>query len=282
VFPVQPRGKSPALGEDWQTLATRDPAQITAWWTARPFNVGIETGRSGLLVVDLDPARGHTAPDEWAGATGGREVLERIANAAAEAVPDQTYTVTTPSGGTHLYFRQPNGLALRNTQGSLGWRIDTRGHGGYVVGAGSVREDGYYRVTRHGRIEAMPGWLAAALTPPPPPPPGEPKQLPRDRAGAYVRAIVESEAHDVAAAQVGSRHHTLLKAARTLGRLVGGGEHDARDALHDAAARHIGVDGTTAREIEQTIDDGIAYGKRLPRTVNRSQTSSPARPTPFS
>jgi hypothetical protein len=105
VFPVQPRGKTPALGEDWQTLATRDPAPITAWWTARPFNVGIETGRSGLLVVDLDPARGHTAPDEWAGATGGREILERLANAAAEAVPEQTYTVTTPSGGTHLYFR---------------------------------------------------------------------------------------------------------------------------------------------------------------------------------
>jgi hypothetical protein len=154
--------------------------------------------------------------------------------------------------------------------------------------AGVVPEPGrgdYYRVTRYGRIEAMPGWLAAALAPPPPPPPGEPKQLSWDRAGAYVRAIVESEAHDVAAAQVGSRHHTLLRAARTLGRLVGGGEldeHTARDALHDAAARHIGVDGTTAREIEQTIDDGIAYGKRLPRTMNRSKTSKPARPAPFS
>jgi hypothetical protein len=35
----------------------------------------------------------------------------------------------------------------------------------------------------------------------------------RRRATAYVRAIVDSEAHQVAAAQTGTRHDTLLKAA---------------------------------------------------------------------
>lgn len=48
--------------------------------------------------------------------------------------PDSTYTVATPSGGTHLYFRQPSGAELRNTPATLGWRIDTRGHGGSSLG----------------------------------------------------------------------------------------------------------------------------------------------------
>ncbi|MGH3821003.1 MAG: hypothetical protein ACRDRE_25335 [Pseudonocardiaceae bacterium] len=64
-----------------------------------------------------------------------------------------------------------------------------------------------------------------------------------------------------------TRHHTLLKAARVLRRLVGGGElagDDARAALLDAAGGHVGVDGCTAVEVHQTINDGLAYGRRLP------------------
>ena len=88
----------------------------------------------------------------------------------------------------------------------------------------------------------LPGWLARALVPPPPPAPGPVMQLPRQRAGAYVRAIVEREAQIVATAQTGTRHRALLAAARTLGRLVGGGElaeNQARAALLDAAAGHV-------------------------------------------
>jgi hypothetical protein len=67
-----------------------------------------------------------------------------------------------------------------------------------------------------------------------------------------------------------TRHTTLLAAACTLGRLVAGGEldaHDARSALFDAAARHVGVDGMTHREIAGTIDDGIRYGAQRPRRL---------------
>lgn len=146
-------------------------------------------------------------------------------------------------------------------------------NGGYVVGAGSVRAEGYYRVKRHGRIADLPAWLTHALTPatavaalantPP---------LPRARASAYVNAIVEREARAVAAATQGTRHHTLLRAARILGSLVGGGELEeatAKDVLHAAAAAHIGVAGTTSREVIQTVDDGIAYGRQAPRRIRR-------------
>jgi hypothetical protein len=273
VFPVWPRGKTPAV-EDWETAATRDTDQITTWWTDKPYNIGLAVGRSRVVVVDLDHAHGQLPPENWAGAADGREVLDRVAAAAEEPSPTQTYTVATPTGGEHRYFLMPDGLELRNTQAKLGWRIDTRGHGGYVVGAGSVRAEGMYRVSRHGPIAAIPAWLAKALTPPSPPPPAEPMELSRSRASAYVRAIVDRESHDVAAALLGTRHDIRLKAARTLGRLVGGGELDetiARSALLEAAAGHIGVGNTTEREVLRDIDDGIGYGKQLPRVITRDQ-----------
>jgi hypothetical protein len=102
-------------------------------------------------------------------------------------------------------------------------------------------------------------------------------QLSERRASVYVRAIVSGEADAVAAAQTGHRHATLLKAARTLGRLAGADElveDDARQALLDASARHVGVDGYTAGEVVRTIDDGIAYGKRLPRRVTRDESKA--------
>jgi hypothetical protein len=103
-----------------------------------------------------------------------------------------------------------------------------------------------------------------------------PLELPTVRAGAYVRAIVAGEARQVAGARTGTRHRTLLKASRTLGRLVGGGElaeDDAWRALLDAAAGHVGVDGCTPAEVRRTIGDGLAFGKRLPRRITRDPPS---------
>jgi hypothetical protein len=101
--------------------------------------------------------------------------------------------------------------------------------------AGSVREQGAYTVARHGAVAELPVWLARRLTPPSAPEPQPPMGLPRRRSNAYVRAIVEREAHAVATAQTGTRHHSLLKAARTLGRLVGGDELGRRRRPSGAA-----------------------------------------------
>lgn len=270
VFPVWPRGKLPAVKE-WEAAATRDPVVIEEWWSVRPWNLGLAVGRSNVLVVDLDPHRGTDPPAQFPGARGGADVLARLAAEAGEPDPVDTYTVTTPSGGEHRYFLMPEGLELRNTQGRLGWKIDTRGHGGFVVGAGSVRGDGLYRVARHGAVAALPGWLGAALTPPPPPPPAPPMELPRRRADAYLQKILDDELEELATAAPGTRHDARLKAARTLGRLVGGGELDetsARTLLLAAAAGHIGAD-TRESEVVRDVEDGIAYGRQLPRTLRR-------------
>lgn len=280
VFPVTPGGKTP-LVDRWEQRATTDRAQIHRWWGGgAPLNIGVAAGRSGLVVVDLDDGHGDTAPAEFAGAKDGAEVFEILARRAGSEPPWDTYSVATPNG-RHLYFRAPDGLELRNTVAALGWRVDTRAHGGYVVAAGSRRAEGSYRLLHRGPVAELPEWLVEVLRPAPSQIPsspaggGEALELSRGRAGAYVRAIVEGEAALVAAARTGTRHDTLLKAARTLGRLVGGGELEedtARETLRDAASGHIGVDGCTAAEVARTVDDGLAYGRRMPRRIRGGAT----------
>ena len=122
VFQVNPRSKVPAV-ESWEQAATRDPDQIRSMWADRPYNLGLAVGRSGVIVIDLDEHPGETLPPRWEGALGGRDVLAQLAREAGQPYPAATYTVSTPSGGLHLYFRMPDGLELRNTGGTLGWRI---------------------------------------------------------------------------------------------------------------------------------------------------------------
>lgn len=273
VFPVRPRGKTPAVA-DWENTATTDPDRIAAWWRTAGWNIGLSTGRAGLLVVDLDCGDVDPPPLEWVGACDGADVLARLAAAAGQPAPTATYTVLTPSGGRHLYFRQPHGAQLRNTQGSLGWRIDTRGHGGFVLAAGSRLPGGGYRELRR-PVAELPDWLAAALVPRPVAIELATRRRCVDepmvsgwRARAYLRAVVEGERRSVAAAPVGQRHRTLLRAARRLGHWVGGGaltDHDARTALTNAAHGYLGIAGYTAAQVDRDITDGLAYGARRPR-----------------
>ena len=298
VFPVKAGSKIPAFhGETrcrgrgpcaeghqgWEQRATRDPVQIRCWWSSSTrWNVGIACGPSGLVVIDLD-TRTEPLPD-WDGATTGREVLDQLAAQHGETLPD-TYSVRTPTDGEHAYYRMPEGLELRNTQGghghSLGPLVDTRAIGGFVVGAGSIRPEGAYLVAEHGLIAELPTWLATLLTPPPAPRPQGPptRGLSTKRANAYVAAIQADELDKVEHAAEGRRQVTLLGAARVFGQLVGGGELDADNAyavLLDAAAAHIGVAGFTRAEAERTITRGMTFGIRAPRTIARGRATDTA------
>ncbi|SFE22327.1 Bifunctional DNA primase/polymerase, N-terminal [Actinopolyspora alba] len=268
VIPLCPRSKTAVL-PDWESAATTEPRAIRSWWSQRPYNIGIACGPSGLYVLDLDQAHEHEPPLAWSGARDGQEVLARLATTAGQPYPSHTYTVTTPSGGQHLYFRAPAEPELRSTVARLGWRIDTRGTGGYIVAAGSVLTGGAYRVASSVAIAPLPAWLVDAVKPPPPPEPVE-LNLPNGRAGAYVAAIVDGETRAVSQALPGQRHDTLLRAAGRLGQLVGSGdldEHTAQQALHTAAAVHIGHDGFTTREATNTIRDGLLWGRNRPRHI---------------
>ena len=162
VFPLRPGQKRPrATLNAWEAKATVDPDRITAWWHRHPAdNVAIATGPAGLVVVDLDLARpDEPRPAEWANARGGTDVFDALA-ARQGHPPGATWTVGTAGGGRHLYYRAPAvGGRWRNTAGRIGWHIDTRAAGGYVVAHGSAE------VAKVGTI-APPGRSPAAIIPP--------------------------------------------------------------------------------------------------------------------
>lgn len=146
VFPVKHQGKEPVVR--WTERATVDGQTVLSWFAGtEPLNVGIACGPSGLLVVDEDRP----------GAFG------QYATSVGETIP-ATFTVATGKG-QHYYFAA-NGTAYSNAEGALaGTGIDIRGHGGYVVGPGSVHATGVaYQVTSDVDPAPVPSWLADALT----------------------------------------------------------------------------------------------------------------------
>lgn len=285
VFPLHPYSKHPAV-RDWEHRATCDPEEITHWWAAAPYNIGIACGPAGLVVLDLDTARSRQPPPAWAehGVTHGRDVLRILAEHAAQPDPADTYCVATPSGGSHHYFLAPAGRELRNTTGGtgsgLGWLIDTRAAGGAIVAAGSVRRINgtarRYRVLRDVDPIELPPWLLTALTPAPP---RVPAQLPASgaRLDAYLRTVLDGETSTVARAAVGTRAHTLFRSAARLGELIGAGVLDqtvATEALLAAAAALDTPEAPfTRREAAGHITNGITRGRRNPRRLPGARTA---------
>jgi Bifunctional DNA primase/polymerase, N-terminal len=253
VFPLQPDSKVPALHRDWEQRATTDPERIRRCWSQGPYNIGVACGPSGLLVVDCDTPKHDTppppAPFNVSGVNEGADVLVMLAERYAEPFPWGTFHVVTGRGGMHLYFRQPDGTPLRNTAGRLGWLIDTRGAGGYVVGPGSVVDGKPYRGVGEPGAAALPGWLARLLTAPkqhpaaPTRPPGGPGGSPR-RAGAYAEKVLREEIAKVLAARPGTRNDTLNTVAFTLGTHAARGTVPAElsQAALDRAAQALGGD----------------------------------------
>ncbi|WP_331731236.1 bifunctional DNA primase/polymerase [Streptomyces sp. NBC_00859] len=233
VFPLRPGDKRPALhGEavcpglgdcagghrKWEQRATLDPDRIRRAWADRPFNIGLATGPSGLVVVDLDMPKPNSSTGTPCGVTTFHALCER----AGQAVP-ATYRTRTASGGHHLYFTTPDGARLGNSAGKLGKLIDTRAWGGYVVAPGSFTPTGPYTVTDHSDPAPLPGWLYALL---------RPRQASRglmavpssSKASRYAAAALAAETATVEVAPEGERDSTLLSAARALGRFIAWGD----------------------------------------------------------
>ncbi|MFJ9076830.1 bifunctional DNA primase/polymerase [Streptomyces sp. NPDC102278] len=244
--------------------ATLAPKNITACWQSAPYNVGIATGPAGLLVVDLDIPKDDDgpAPQEWAGATDGLDVFAMLCERAGERLPTETFTVRTRRGGQHLYFTAPAEKRLRGSAGRLGWKVDTRAWGGYVVAAGSTVGAGSYEIIHDAPPAPLPTWLCDLLITPPAATP-VPVAVLRSRIGKadrYATAALNGEVAKVAAAVTGAQNTTLYNAAYALGRLIAAGtltEDEVTDALTAAAP-----EGLAPSRVAASIRDGIQRSAR--------------------
>ena len=251
IFPLIPGDKRPAVGA-WEKWATTDPDRLDDW--APGAGTGIACGPSGLVVIDLD-AHTNQPPPEWAarGCWDGGSVYEWLwaTHDTTGRSWAETYAVETASGGGHLYYQAPATPEIRNSAGKLGWQVDVRAAGGYVVAPGTVLPTGRYEALPGVQEPApLPGWVIDLLAPPKPaqprtgPPTGymwlnSASELDR-RLDGLIRTI-----HD---AQEGERNHTLNWAAYQLSKdnqLTA----ETAQALHQAAASI----GLTEHEITATI-----------------------------
>lgn len=149
VFPVIPRGKTPATKHGFKD-ATRDPQAIEAWWRNWPScNIGVATGAlSGVFVIDIDK---------------GEKELRQL-EAQHGALP-ATVESATPGGGRHIFLRYP-GWPVKCSQGELAPGIDVRGDGGYVVVPPSVHPNGrryYWKVDAAKAFADAPAWVLDRL-----------------------------------------------------------------------------------------------------------------------
>ncbi|MFW6721019.1 bifunctional DNA primase/polymerase [Streptomyces sp. MAR4 CNY-716] len=265
VFPLRPGAKRPALHSEarcprtgactgghrkWEQRATTDPGRIRAAWGAGAFNIGIATGPAGLVVIDLDVAKGES--DAPGGAATFQALCERTGQPALA-----TFALRTASSGEHRYFTAPPGIRLGNTAGTLAPHVDTRAHGGYVVAAGSIIDGHPYTVTDPTPPAPLPAWLSAALTPRART--AGSVATPRSgNASAYASAALRGESSNVSNAPEGQRDATLLRAARALGRLIASGDL-SRAVVEDALQGSGEAAGLPARQCASTIRSGLDW-----------------------
>jgi hypothetical protein len=291
VFPLRPGDKRPAFPDHpadrcdradprcrdghtgWEQRATTDPGRIRRAWTNRPYGIGVACGPSGLLVLDLDVPKPDTVgtPVDWwtqPGVNDGADVFALLCERAGQPYPAETYTVRTGRGGTHLYYRRPaTDPPLRNTVGTLGWLIDTRAAGGYVVAPPTAVAGNGYRTVLDIEPAPLPGWLTDRLTPAPLPAQAPVTvDLPADRASAFLAAALDGEVARITASEPDKHNIAVYRASVALGQLVAGGalpEQAVVDTLTQAA---LSV-GQSERETARTIASGLRAGANRPRTV---------------
>lgn len=152
IFPCAEGTKVPLISgkEGGRGLydATTDAGQIRKWWAKCPeANIGVAPAASGHYVLDVDDKENKHGSDTL------RE-LEFIHG----DLPG-TFTVETPTGGRHHWFKGDEASSVER----LGPGLDIRGRGGYVLLPGSEVEDGRYTTIRSGSIAEGPVQITMLL-----------------------------------------------------------------------------------------------------------------------
>lgn len=272
VFPLKPGTKQPITKHGFKD-ASNDPKVIRAWWAKTPrANIGLDCGRSGVLVIDVD----------------GDEGLETLGDLeASRGLVYHTLTSHTPGkagkgAGVHLLFNMPAGQPIGNKKLAPG--LETRGAGGYIVLPPSIHPDhpkgpAYRWADDTTPIADLPQVFIDLIT-------AEPESTPRSPAAAssipsveparpitqreiehYSQAAFDDELVKLRAAREGDRNNQLNRSAFALGQFVGAGALDRSsvEAALEQAAHDIGLKG---KEVALTIKSGIDDGRAKPRDLS--------------
>ena len=279
VIPLVQNSKRPLIS-DWQNRATTNSLQIDSWWTEHPnANIGIACEVSNLIVIDLDTSKGATPPSPWRelGVVNGEDVFKEICSRANDANLFQTYTVSTPSGGKHLYFYDQNISIKQGAEVNGWWRVDTRSKGGYIVAEGSKLIDpqtskleSYSSNGKNSVVLNFPTWLRHELMPKvtrgsivsngvtnSPTPSGTPKF-----SKEFAQQVLTERCSTIRTTPEGSRHQALIRHAAYIGKIIGLGSLDEKSAINSLLEAAI-ASGLSHFESVNTINTGIKYGKNL-------------------
>jgi hypothetical protein len=117
-------GKHPRTPHGFKD-ATTDRDTIIDYWRRWPdANIGCDTERAGLVVIDIDLK--NEGDRTWAQLVG--ELGPEIAS---------TRRSRTGGGGSHVFFLAPEGIEIRGGNNKLGRGADVKAVGGYVLLPGS-------------------------------------------------------------------------------------------------------------------------------------------------
>lgn len=232
--------------------ATRDPAQIAAWWREAPKAlVGTPTGQpSGLVVLDIDCKAGKN----------GYDTLSELNRAILPVTPMSL----TPTGGCHVFFRRNEAVEIRCSTGKygLGPGLDVRGQGGYIPlptpGSG-------YRWDPHCNFKTVPlapapAWLGHRA---------KARRSSERSAGAFdPETILKEACSNIEFAGHGDRHDTLNREVYCIAGLVAAGALEGSRTQHELRAAAVAMASRTGgdrKKAEQDFADAWRDGLRQPR-----------------
>lgn len=253
-FPV--KGKQPLVAwKDYTAGDLDDKGRDPREWAT---GLGVDCGRSGLIVIDVDDLDAQ-----------GR--LEQVLGHSLE-----TYqTLTSATGKGRHYIFAAHGDRVTNARGSIPAGIDVRGDGGFIIVPPSEHPDGgRYEWLRRAEPVPFPDELRRIVAAPVEPHAPAPavQGMPSLRDPWTARAINEETA-SVRGSLPGTRNERLFKAGLKLFSIEDSrlSDDEARQLLSDAA-RACGLDEEEAR---RTLDSARERATQTRTPADRSPIIQP-------
>lgn len=229
------------LINDWQALATCDPAQMQQWsemFRERLTHWGMPMGKTtGIIALDVDV--------KDASKNGFKTIEDN------NLIIPPTTTQNTITGGRHYLYQYPDDGKQCGNRVGVHPGLDIRGDAGYII---------VYELDQT-PLAPAPDWLVQASRQTFEPPPGDPIAV----SPAIALATLGKCLQEIFEAPEGERNHTLNKQGFIVGQLVASGaleEQYAKTALEKVAIE-IGLD---AHEIKHTLNSCIKGGHQKPLT----------------